>query len=102
MILYNVTVKLDHKIHSDWLRWMKHVHIPDVMKTGMFVEHKICRLLSVDEADGVTYAIQYFSKDMEHYQRYQREFAPVLQQEHTTRYKGQFVAFRTLMQVVES
>ncbi|MCB0581299.1 MAG: DUF4286 family protein [Phaeodactylibacter sp.] len=100
MILYNVTVKVDHDVHDDWLAWMKTVHIPDVLATGLFTGHKLCRLLGVDESDGITYAIQYFSPDMEAFQQYQQHHAPRLQKEHTERYEGRYVAFRTLMEVL--
>ncbi|MCO6490485.1 MAG: DUF4286 family protein [Phaeodactylibacter sp.] len=100
MILYNVTVKIDLAAHDDWLAWMKNVHIPDVLATGLFTEHKLCRLLGVDESDGITYAIQYFSPDMETFQEYQQHHAPRLQKEHTERYKDKYVAFRTLMEVL--
>ncbi len=100
MILYNVTVKVDHDIHDDWLKWMKAIHIPDIMDTGLFEEYKICKLLLTDDTDGVTYAIQYFCKDMATLEHYQQNFAPTLQKEHTDRYKNKFVAFRTLLKVV--
>ena len=45
MIIYNVTVSLvDQNIHQDWLKWMKEIHIPEVMDT-VFLDNKICRLL---------------------------------------------------------
>ena len=100
MILYNVTVKVDHYVVGDWVRWMKNTHIPDVMKTGIFSEYKFFRLLTVDETDGITYAIQYFCADIPAYEKYQNEFAPQLQKEHQERYEGKFVAFRTLMQMI--
>ncbi len=100
MILYNVTVKITHSVHDEWLRWMKEVHIPDVLETGLFQSHRICRILQ-DEVDGVTYAFQYLCEDMAAFQHYQQAFAPALQQDHSERYKGQYVAFRTLMEVVE-
>jgi len=99
MILYNVTVKIRNEVHDDWLKWMREIHIPDVMKTGLFLEHKFCRIFEEDPA-GVTYAIQYFTKNMEDFQRYQNEFAEKLQKEHTERYEGMYVAFRTLMEVL--
>ena len=99
MILYNVTVKIANEVHDDWLRWMREIHIPDVMKTGLFVENKFCRIFE-DDPEGTTYAIQYFCKNMEDFQAYQNEYANALQEEHTTRYKNQYVAFRTLMEVL--
>ena len=99
MILYNVTVKIENNAHDDWLDWMKNVHIPDVLKTGLFEDHKLCRILH-DEQDGKTYAIQYFCKDMDTFRRYQSQFATQLQAEHQKRYNNKYVAFRTLMEVL--
>ena len=102
MIIYNVTVNIDHNVHDDWLDWMKQVHIPDVMATGLFLENKICKVLADQDEGGITYAIQYIAEDMETYERYQKEHAPRLQQEHSARYEGKFAAFRTLLEVVHS
>tara|TARA_B100000497_G_C7564243_1_gene340252 strand:- start:174 stop:470 length:297 start_codon:yes stop_codon:yes gene_type:complete len=98
MILYNVTVSLDASIHTDWLEWMRNVHIPEVMATGYFVEHKICKLLVDDE---ITYAIQYNCETLEKLNEYQEKYSPALQQKHTERYKGKFGAFRTLLEIIE-
>lgn len=98
MILYNVTISLDPSIHTDWLEWMKTVHIPEVMATGFFVENKICKLLVDDE---ITYAVQYSCESLDKLNEYQEKYAPELQQKHTERYKGKFGAFRTLLQVIE-
>ena len=98
MILYNVTVSLDASIHTDWLEWMRNVHIPEVMATGYFVEYKICKLLVDDE---ITYAIQYNCETLEKLNEYQEKYSPALQQKHTERYKGKFGAFRTLLEIIE-
>lgn len=101
MIIYNVTVKINQEVQEEWLRWMKTEHIPRVMNSGMFIEYRISRLLEQDESDGVTYAIQYLCNSMDQYETYRQEFAPALQQEHSDKYKDKFVAFRTVMEVVE-
>ncbi|MCH2082260.1 MAG: DUF4286 family protein [Saprospiraceae bacterium] len=102
MILYNVTLKVDPQIHEEWKQWMCEVHIPDVMSTGLFKEYKMCKLLGLDEADGITYAVQYFSASMEDFEEYQSKHAKRLQTEHMNRYKDRYVAFRTMMEVVSS
>lgn len=99
MLLYNVTIKIDADVHEEWLEWMRKEHIPRVIKTGKFTSHRVCRLLH-EEEDGHTYAIQYFSKDLETFQRYQKEDALRLQKEHADRFPNKYVAFRTLMEVL--
>ena len=99
MIIYNVTVIIIKEAEEEWLQWMKKVHIPDVMNTGLFLENHISRILD-DNEEGTSYAIQYKLNDMATFQAYQEKFAPALQKEHTERYKNRYVAFRTLMEVV--
>ena len=66
MILYNVTINIDYDVHDEWLDWMKNKHIPDVLKTGLFIENKICRILA-EEDGGKSYSIQYFLKNMDYF-----------------------------------
>ena len=99
MIIYNVTVVIDNDVSEEWLKWMKTKHIPDVMATGKFLDGKLSRILAEEEG-GKSYSIQYLCKDMESYEDYQKENAPALQKEHSDRYAGKFVAFRTLLNVL--
>ncbi len=100
MILYNITVNIDHQIEQEWLQWMKEVHIPEVMATNMFVENKVFKLL-VEEEQGTTYSFQYFAKSMKEIDQYQSEFAPKLQQDHATKFHEKFVAFRSMLELVD-
>lgn len=100
MLLYNVTVGIDKDVETQWLQWMKETHIPNVLRTGMFVSHKIYKVLH-DQEDGTTsYSIQYFAETIEHVTRYLEVFAPVLIEEHRKRFHDKHVAFRTLLEEV--
>lgn len=99
MILYNVTINIDDSSHDEWLKWMKEVHIPDVMNTGLFLENKLCRI-HAEEKGGKAYSIQYVAKSWSDYELYQEKYAPQLQEEHTKKYQGKFVAFRTILEIV--
>ncbi len=98
-ILYNVTVKVLRDISEEWLKWMNEVHIPDVMSTGKFESYKLSEIIEEDE-EGRTFAIQYVSFNMETFQSYQLDHAKKLQEEHSIRYKNKYVAFRTLMNIL--
>ncbi|MEX0967592.1 MAG: DUF4286 family protein [Bacteroidia bacterium] len=97
MIIYNVTVQVEDEIKEDWLKWMQEKHIPAVMATGRFREHRIFEMLTHKQAGHQAYAIQYVAKSMEDYEEYQRDYAPTLQQEHRDRYGDSAIGFRTLM-----
>lgn len=100
MIIYNVTVNVEAGIHDEWLHWMKSVHLPEVMATGCFKEHRFLKLLQPTPEEGVTYAIQYMAENMEAYNHYQEQFAPALQAQTKARYGDKAFAFRTLLEEV--
>ncbi len=99
MYIYNVTVTLEDSIQDEWIKWMKESHIPDVMKTGFFTEHKICKIVTEEKES--TFAIQYTFNALEDLQKYQQEHAPRLQKEHTEKFKDKFAAFRTILEIIE-
>lgn len=100
MIIYNVTVNIDHAAHDQWVAWMRDVHIPEVMATGFFLENRFARVLVEDEG-GVTYSIQYLCKNMLDLEEYQRDHATRLQADHAKKFEGKYVAFRTLLETVD-
>lgn len=101
MIIYNVTVNVEDSIHEDWLEWMKAVHIPDVMQKGIFTGNRMFKVLADEGSGSHTYAIQYICPTMQDYETYRDTFAPALQQEVKNRYKEKFIAFRTLLEVIQ-
>lgn len=101
MLIYNVTIKIQREAEAEWLQWMKSKHVPDVMNTGRFGSSQISRLLDQPEADDPTYVIQYRCESREQLNNYLEKFSPALREEHNQRYKNQFVAFRTVMEVLE-
>jgi len=100
MVLYNVTVGVDKDIEQEWLQWMKEVHIPREMATGIFLEYKIFKVLGQEEESTVSYSVQYFSDSLDKVVTFLKEHAPVLAEEHMARYKDKHVAFRTLLEEV--
>ena len=99
MIIYNVTINVDHDVHDNWLKWMREEHIPEVMKTGYFLENRMLKVL-VEEQDGTTYSVQYTAANMKDYDEYRVKHAPRLQKQSADRFGGKFVAFRTLLEVL--
>ena len=100
MIVYNVTIKIDPQIEIEWLKWKREVYIPAVMATHLFNEYRFFRLLEQDEEGGITYVIQYFTSSLEQYEEYIEKFAPELHKKFFEKWGNQFIAFRTVMQIV--
>ena len=99
MIIYNVTVKVEKGSAKEWVAWMKKEHIPELMKTGLFVDYRLCRILEQDEREGITYTAQYFCDNLEHYNTYISEHAQKMRDKGFSKFGSKFIAFRTVMEV---
>lgn len=101
MIIYNVTVNITSEVEVEWKEWMSNIHIPEVLATGYFESNKFLKLLNeVPEAEGATYAIQYFTTDIEKLSQYMEYQAERLQKAHLSKFPNKFVAFRTVLEEV--
>lgn len=100
MLIYNVTIKVQDSIKEEWLIWLQEEHIPELIKTGCFTEATVLQLLEVDDSEGPTFAIQYQCISKALYNRYIENFADSLRQKSFDKWGDQFIAFRTLMKVV--
>lgn len=100
MLIYNVTTGVDKAIEQEWLIWMQEVHIPEVMKTQMFVGHRMYRVLAAEEDATVSYAIQYQAQSIHQIEHYLDKFAPSLREEVKKKFGERAVSFRTLLEEV--
>lgn len=100
MIVYNITIKILPAIEAEWVAWQQYEHIPDVMASGQFSGYKFYKLLEQDEADGITYVIQYFAASLADYEHYILNTAPLLRNKAMEKWGDTFIAFRTVMQAV--
>lgn len=100
MYIYNVTLNVDETIHSEWLKWMKEEHIPAMMDTGKFKKAMISRVMVEEPMGGVTYAIQYTTKNKATLNRYYEENAAEMRKE-SKQFGTQVSAFRTEMEIID-
>jgi Domain of unknown function (DUF4286) len=100
MIIYNVTIKVDHSIAVSWLQWLKEEHIPDIIATGCFTHATILHLLEADDTEGITYAVQYHAESKALYNQYIEQFSDEMRKKGIDKWGNKFIAFRSVMQLV--
>jgi Domain of unknown function (DUF4286) len=100
MFIYNVTIKVANTIATEWLVWLQLEHIPEVLATQCFTKATIVKLLEIDDSEGPTYAIQYAAESKALYNAYIEKYATILRDKSFKKWGNQFIAFRSLMQVV--
>ncbi len=99
MYIYNVTINIDASVHDDWLKWMQTEHIPAMLATKKFTAAKLTRVLVEEQMGGLTYSVQYTTKDKATLQKYYDEDAARLRSQ-SKAFEGKFVAFRTELEVI--
>ena len=100
MYIYNVSVNIAADAHDEWLNWMKNVHMPDVLRTGCFIDSQLLKVLLVED-EGHTYSAQYKFLEMADIERYQQQFAQGLQAEYKRKFADKYAAFRTVLQIID-
>ena len=99
MIIYRVEITLRPEIETEWLQWMREMHIPDVLRTGCFRECRTYKLVSSGATEPV-YVMQYLCRSLNDYDRYRENFASGLQMEHAKLFAGRFRGSRQLLEEV--
>lgn len=102
MLIYNVTTSVSHTVHESWLQWMLDEHLPEVLGTGCFEKHQLVRLVDIDETEGPTYAVQYYTQSRARYNQYQELYGNELRRKTTDRWGNSIISFRTLMEIVDA
>ena len=100
MIVYNITIKVENDIVGHWMEWQKQVHIPEILSTGLFHDHRFYQLLEQDESDGATFVIQFFASELSLYNEYIEKYAPLLRNKAFQKWGNKFIAFRTVLSSV--
>ena len=101
MIIYNVTTNIDDAVHDEWINWMKKYHIPAMLSTGKFLRAKMCRVIIDEEMGGLTYSVQYTSKNRATLDRYYKEDAERMRAQVDALFYNRYVAFRTELQLID-
>ncbi|MBQ0909199.1 DUF4286 family protein [Flavobacterium sp. F-328] len=100
MILYNVTTNIHESVHDQWMIWMQHKHIPEMLATGKFTAARMVRVLVEEEMGGVTYSVQYTTDSKATLESYYQEDAPTMRAEGVKLFGDKMLAFRTELQLI--
>jgi len=101
-LIYNVTIGVTEQRAEEWLSWMRREHIPELLKTGLFQKAILVRVRGHEQQGSATFAVQYYCESMQHYERYENEYAAGLRGKSAALFGESAHAFRTLLEVVET
>jgi hypothetical protein len=100
MIIINQTFNIDSSVQIDWLNWLKKVYVPEVMSTGFFTDNKIMRLLTEDEENGNTYAVQFSMPTATYVSVSDDDFMHKFERMASQNFGDKVLFFRTVLEVM--
>ncbi len=100
MYIYNITFNVDKEIEKDWLDFVKNTFIPKMLKSGLLTGATTSKIM-VDEAQGISYSIQFFSDNKENLKTFiEKELYPILNELHL-KFAPKMVYFATELDVID-
>lgn len=101
MICYNVTVNIAQEQANDWLEWMRDVQLPRVLAAGLVSGYRLLYIPDDEEDESLTFATQYNFPSRENFELFKQNHAKGMQTAQRSRFGQDFVAIRTVMEVLE-
>ena len=79
---YEVSIEVMKEHSHAWVDWMISIHIPEVMKCGVFINAKLSKVTDPVSESYDTFHIQYSANSLQDIQLYRSEYSPALQASH--------------------
>ena len=100
MYIFNITFNVEKEIEQEWLDFVKKIFIPKMLKSGLLQTATTGRIV-VNEAQGVSYSIQFVSRNKDElYRFFKEEFEDILQEIHQ-KFSPKMVYFATELDVID-
>lgn len=100
MILYNITFHVELGVLTDFKEFLIEEHLPFISNHSDIIEHKLLKLLNVDESEAMTYTLQYYLKDMGTYNQHMAVIDRKLKREIFEQYGEKVLYFCSVLEKV--
>lgn len=100
MIIINQTFNVEPSVMADWVQWLRKVYVPEVMATGYFTDNRIMRLLTEDEENGNTFAVQFTMPSATYVNVSDNDFMHKFELMASQNFGDKVLFFRTVLEVM--
>lgn len=103
MWVYSVTITVPDDVAEEYVRWIKEVHLQEVLATGCFTKGLFSKVHSDHISKGFqSFNTQYFAETREHLDTYYLEFASRLREKGIQKFGDKMTVFRTELEILSS
>lgn len=101
MFIYNTTYHVEAEVEDNFLIWLREVYIPDVEKSGMLHNPRLCRVLSHREEGSASISLQWEVESSAVLHRWHIEYGVKLNEQLTAIFKDKIIGIPTLLEVMK-
>ncbi len=100
MYIYNTTYLVDRDVFSEWIKWVKSVHISDMTRMG-FSSPQISKVLTTDtEQKELSFSVQFKIESMEKLNDWQERYSDILKKDIYHRFGEKVLPFDTVLEII--
>ncbi len=101
MYIYNTTYLVSKDVFSDWIDWVKSVHIGDMTRMG-FTTPQISKVLTTDaEQEEFSVAVQFQIANMKKLDEWQQRYSNILKKDIYHRFGEKVLPFDTVLEMID-
>ncbi len=101
MYIYNTTYLIDKDVFSDWIEWIKSVHIGDMTRLGFF-SPQISKVLTTDvESKELSISVQFKIESLEKLNQWKEKYSNILKKDIYHRFGERVLPFDTVLEIIE-
>lgn len=102
MYILNITYSVDDSVHTQWMEWMKKVHIPNFAENNLIQEYRFTKVLSTaPDESGHTYSIQLKYTCTADLDQFQKTQLPQIKNEYYRLYGDRLLLFATILKIID-
>lgn len=101
MLIFNTTFLVSDSVHGIWMKWLREHYIPFMLESEMLTKPQVSKVLSSDEQDGTSYAVQFHVQNMEQLENWHINYAKAFEDNFAEKFGTEVIFFATVLELID-
>ncbi len=101
MLIFNTTYQVTSNHTENWIQWIKTEHIPFMMKSDVFLEPQISKIVGSEDESGTSFSVQFKVDNMDTLILWHKQYATEFQDIASAKFGTEVVFFSTVLELID-
>lgn len=101
MLIFNTTYQVTTNHTENWIQWIKTEHIPFMLKSEVFIEPQITKIVGSEDETGTSFSVQFKINDMDTLVLWHNQYATEFQDKVSSKFGTEVVFFSTVLELLD-